>query len=759
MIDHTMSILTSSSAHETRCLSEEHRTLLRDSAVDPELAERDGAYTAHTVDDLPSGLKTSPLPALVFAHHRPDGHVIYQARPDNPEAENKRYQQEPGTPPLISVPCNRRGLIGSASHVLIVEGTKQTLAAATHAPDDWLVVGLSGCWGWSVDQQADAAIDEVVQNARTITLAFDADWSINTGVWDACNRLSEHLRAVTGGAAKLRFVRLPAGRKTGLDDWLAPRTNRRTALVGLVEQATEKMGRRPAPKARTRTVSSADSIINETPAIPNPEICVLTADLPLTEDGLARRWLAHHGATWHKRREDGAWFHWTGKVWQKATPDELLSTVRATVLAVGAYEVQHRLSATEDSASELRYQAEAWQNPSVYARVAGMLGALDGVTIEERQWDAEPLLINTPAGVIDLDTPPGQSPALLPHDPGLLLTRITADGTGEPTEPTADLLTLLEGFARTDPAIPAFLQTVSGVCVTGLSPGFFSHIWGVGGTGKSALLQALMAAMGTYAVTIVAKTLEVQRGGGGENATSGLNRLRGVRAAYLDEASRIRLNWDLVKGLTSGGKVTSRALRHDEEEWRSLLTLIFGGNGPFPLDDLDTGVIRRFFPIEIGAASVPAVVDAGLVERMLADPQNAAAVLAWAVRGAKAWLDRGGSVAAMNAPEGVLQAQRRYLATSDPLAAWIDAEVDILDEPCTSNVTVATLHEHYVAWCRRHSQINRSLNAFTQRLEIKYGLTEKVSRGSRADRVQGRFCDRLALRSVTAEGMNSWAVR
>ena len=41
---------------------------------------------------------------------------------------------------------------GADAPILLVEGTKQSLAATSHAPAEYTVVGMAGCWGWSKEK-------------------------------------------------------------------------------------------------------------------------------------------------------------------------------------------------------------------------------------------------------------------------------------------------------------------------------------------------------------------------------------------------------------------------------------------------------------------------------------------------------------------------------------------------------------------------------------------------------------------------------
>ena len=68
---------------------------------------------------------------------------------------------------------------GSDAPILLVEGTKQSLAAASWAPSEFSVLGMAGCEGWN---KCDLSRFE----GRTVYLCLDADaGSVKRGVVEA----------------------------------------------------------------------------------------------------------------------------------------------------------------------------------------------------------------------------------------------------------------------------------------------------------------------------------------------------------------------------------------------------------------------------------------------------------------------------------------------------------------------------------------------------------------------------------------------
>jgi putative DNA primase/helicase len=108
------------------------------------------------------------------------------------------------------------------------------------------------------------------------------------------------------------------------------------------------------------------------------------------------------------------------------------------------------------------------------------------------QWDADPWLLNTPAGIIDLRT--GETRARRPDDYVTKVTAVTPDGDCPLWK------RFLAKVTNGDAELQSFLQRMAGYALTGSTREhalFFAH--GTGGNGKGVFLNTLTAVMGGYA--------------------------------------------------------------------------------------------------------------------------------------------------------------------------------------------------------------------------------------------------------------------
>ncbi|MBN7371101.1 DNA primase family protein [Mycobacteroides abscessus] len=213
-----------------RPLTPEHRDYLVDEGIGSEFIDaRSEAGLLRSVGDgdaLPSALDYSWLTmesrqGILFGTADAAGTVSWQLRPDAPPTVDGRAMKYVGGQGDAGYGVLRQS---EAGPVLIVEGTKQVLAAAAalHGDaDDELtevtIIGIQGCWGWSTGGEADPGLVRLCRD-REVAVALDADAGTNRRVYEAGTALQESLGGVT---KKVEFLRLPGRGKEGLDDLLA----------------------------------------------------------------------------------------------------------------------------------------------------------------------------------------------------------------------------------------------------------------------------------------------------------------------------------------------------------------------------------------------------------------------------------------------------------------------------------------------------------------------------------------------------------
>jgi putative DNA primase/helicase len=270
-------------------LVETHCNLLNASGIDLDVAVALGVRSVLDVDGLPDEFRRygdAVLPGLVIPWHGMAGHIVPQLRPDvaleRPDGSRSKYLFPGGSiPPLQVHPMVRDRLALPETDILLVEGSKQVLSAVSALRDDPTVapIGMAGCFAWSHAGQPTPDFRAVPWHGRTVYLLLDADRTANRNVYDAAIRVADQLKTLFG-VAKVKYVALPAGGKTGLDDVLGPldRAQRSAALRRILQGSDEKPGPRPRgtkgdfhDEHGVRVKALADDIAALTPLAVGPD--------------------------------------------------------------------------------------------------------------------------------------------------------------------------------------------------------------------------------------------------------------------------------------------------------------------------------------------------------------------------------------------------------------------------------------------------------------------------------------------------------
>ena len=265
------------------------------------------------------------------------------------------------------------------------------------------------------------------------------------------------------------------------------------------------------------------------------------------------------------------WFWWNGSRWER-------SHHKATELAMQLSErMLHEAQAARKSAQiqKARMQAEAMETGRVpdmkafraletelesagaylihakrlrAARQLQSMVELSKAYLHKKAdcLDANPMQLNTPAGIVDLATG-----ALLPHDHRAYCSRITAASPGSQGRE------MWNDFLRTvtcgDDTLRGFLQLAAGMALVGkvYQEGILIA-YGVGRNGKSTLFNALGQVLGDYAGSIDARTLTTDQ----SNKGAALATLRGKRLVVTGEVEEHqRLSSAILKQLASTDKL------------------------------------------------------------------------------------------------------------------------------------------------------------------------------------------------------------
>lgn len=235
------------------------------------------------------------------------------------------------------------------------------------------------------------------------------------------------------------------------------------------------------------------------------------------------------------------WLRWTGSHWKP--------TDEADIVGLSSLFALHLVQTiAKQGDPERSKQAAGRQNR---ARVEAIVALAKGnalVRVDRDRLDRHPHLLNTPSGIVDLRT--GD---LLPHDPDLLMTKVTS-ARYVPGATHPDWGKVLDDL---DPEVAHFLQINLGQATTGEPPNDdkATVLYGLGGNAKTTLVVGCMKALGDesdgYARLISERVLIVD-GKGNQHPTE-VTELIGVRLAVLEELpNRGELSMERLKKITGG---------------------------------------------------------------------------------------------------------------------------------------------------------------------------------------------------------------
>ena len=362
-----------------------------------------------------------------------------------------------------------------------------------------------------------------------------------------------------------------------------------------------------------------------------------------TEDALALAFTRRYHRDWRYVFAWGRWMMWDGQRWRS----------------------EDTLAATDLIRSVCRHAAVRADNPKIAAKLAssGTVGGVERLARADRrhaattaEWDADPWLLNTPGGVVDLKT--GRQ---RPHDRADRMTKIT---TATPGGDCPIWRQFLDEVTGGDKELQAYLQRMAGYTLTGSTQEhalFF--LYGTGANGKSVFVNTLATILGDYAANAPMDTFMETRTDRHPTDMAGLRGARFVAAIETEQGRR----WaeSKIKNLTGGDKISARFMRQDFFEFFPQFKLFVAGNHKPAIRNIDEAMKRRLHLIPFTITVPPERRDKLLQQKLLAERDG---ILAWAVQGCLDWQRLG----RLDPPQPVKDATDEYFEAEDALGRWLD---------------------------------------------------------------------------------------
>jgi putative DNA primase/helicase len=329
-------------------------------------------------------------------------------------------------------------------------------------------------------------------------------------------------------------------------------------------------------------------------------------------------------------------------------------------------------------------------------------------------WDADPMLVGSPNGVIDLST--GE---LRPGTPNDRITLQTSEDF-DINAPCERWQTFVNEIFDNDAELISFIHRAVGYSLTAdtREQCFFMCV-GHGANGKSTFLSALSAVFGDYGYTTDTNVF-ASNAGSKDSTPYDLAELLGRRMVLMSETkANSRMNEQAIKNFTGGERINAQKKFGHPFEFQPVGKLWMGINHQPKVIDDSHGFWRRVRLIPFTRTFSGSQDNRNLKQELMAE---APGILAWAVRGCREWLAQG-----LNPPASVMKATDAYQESEDPILDFIleRVEVELAHEvPCNGT------YLSYKEWARDQGMSEKETltkNSFgrlmTKRFERKHTMT------------------------------------
>jgi putative DNA primase/helicase len=421
----------------------------------------------------------------------------------------------------------------------------------------------------------------------------------------------------------------------------------------------------------------------------------------VSEDAIALAFTETYRDTLRFDHDVGRWFRWDGVSWKRDGTDLAMHYTR-------------------QFARDLSEAKRALCKASVAAGAERFARADRAHAVTHEIWDADPFLLGTPGGTVDL-----RDGTMGPAEPDQYISKQTAVEP-EHGEPVLWLKFLREAMDG-DEAMVTFLQQWCGYCLTGdTREHALAFAYGDGGNGKGVFMNTFTGIMGDYAVTAGMETFTASKH---DRHSTELAMLRGARLVTASETESGRA-WaeSRIKSITGGDPITARFMRQDNFTFKPQFKLMIAGNHQPTLNNVDDAMRRRFNIMPF--TTRPESPDQQLEVKLRAEWGQ---ILAWAIRGCRDWLANG-----LARPEAVMAATKEYFADQDLAGQWFEERCEFTQGRWE---LASKFYADWAAFAKEHGEEPGSSKSFGQMMR-KRGF---VSQPMRSAGVVGKVYKNIAL--------------
>lgn len=334
--------------------------------------------------------------------------------------------------------------------------------------------------------------------------------------------------------------------------------------------------------------------------------------------------------------------------------------------------------------------------------VESLVKNIQVIAVGPGRWNADPMLLGTPAGTLDLTT----GRLSLPNAGDFISKACNTIPANKADCPR--WLHFLKQATNDDAELTRFLQQWAGYGLTGCtSEQKLAFIWGDGGNGKGVFINSLAGIMGDLATKAAMDTFIASHHSRHPTELAYLQSARMVHAAETDEGRA----WDeaRIKELTGGDIISARFMRKDFFQFRPSFTLTIIGNFRPILRNVGPSVRRRFLIIPF--VNKPEMINLDLEAELKAEWPG---ILRWMIDGALDWQQHG-----LVIPAIVTRATEAYFNAQDLLGEWLDEECRVDPGNSYRKGKPTKLFASWSSFAKARNEEPGKLKAFGDSLETR----------------------------------------
>lgn len=447
-----------------------------------------------------------------------------------------------------------------------------------------------------------------------------------------------------------------------------------------------------------------------------------------SETGMAHLVVNHVGDNFRAVAEEQGWRVYRSGRWVA----DKRSVVHAAVEKVTEIPRQQALDALEAaeangdkdeirSANKLLSAVTSFRSARGINAITTRFAQQRGIAVEAGDFDAQRNLICLNNGTFDLDTM-----KLREHRPTDMLTKKINISYDE-TATCSGFLKFLEECVP-DPEYRDFLRRALGMTLLGrIREAAFLVLHGPTGCGKSQFVKIAQALLGEYAATAASGTFRESKIKG-TNDSYDLHDLRGVRMASMSETSEGDvLNEELIKRITGGDTVKTRALYQSHIEWKPDFTVWVATNFRPNLNVSDDAIWRRVKTVEFPNQFKGDKAEIGIAERLI--DTELAGIFNWLLEGVQDYVSVG-----LKEPSTMAESLEAYRDEINPVNQFLTESLaeGVLIAEEGAEISSSELYGRFASWNEANG-IRRfwGQKRFGQEIEKKGYIAHKGTRGVR----------------------------